>query len=127
MNEIAKMHSEVGSETGGMSTAVMALVMNKAKYEGLPDDLKKVIDDNSGANLAKIAGPLYDKVEADERQKALDAGATINVIPADQLQPWRDAVQPVVDGWVKAMTDKGLDGQTMLDDARAMLAAAGAN
>lgn len=126
VDEIAKFHSEVGTENGGMSTAIMALVMNKATYDGLPDDLKKVIDDNSGANLAAIAGPLFDKVEAEERQKAMDAGGTINVIPADQLQPWVDAVQPVVDAWVKAMTDKGMDGQAMLDDARAMLAAAGA-
>ena len=126
VDEIAEHHTEIGAENGGMSTAVMALVMNKAKYDSLPDDLKKVIDDNSGAALAGIAGPAFDKVETQERQKALDNGAQINVIPADQLHPWHDATKPVADAWVKAMTDKGLDGQAMLDDARAMLTAAGA-
>lgn len=126
IEEITDAHTEIGSENGGMSTAVMALVMNQAKYDSLPDDLKKVIDDNSGATLATLAGEAFDRVEAEERQKFLDAGAQINVIPADQLKPWRTAVQPVVDAWVQSMTDKGLDGQAMLDDAKAMLAAAGA-
>ncbi|SFY43494.1 TRAP-type C4-dicarboxylate transport system, substrate-binding protein [Paracoccus pantotrophus] len=126
VDEITNAHSEIGVENGGVSTAVMALVMNRAKYDSLPDDLKKVIDDNSGANLAVLAGAALDRVEAEERQKALDAGAQINVIPAEQMEEWRSAVQPVVDGWVKAMDSRGLDGQAMLDDARAMLAAAGA-
>ncbi|HHW34444.1 MAG TPA: TRAP transporter substrate-binding protein [Paracoccus solventivorans] len=124
VEEITKSHTEIGVENGGMSTAVMALVMNQAKYDALPDDLKKVIDDNSGAALAALAGEAFDRVEAEERQKYLDAGAQINVIPADQLGDWREAVHPVVDGWVKAMDGRGLDGQAMLDDAHAMLAAA---
>ena len=76
-----------------------------------------------GAALAAIAGPAFDNAENVERQKFVDAGASITVIPEDQLQPWKDATQPVVDAWVKAMNDAGHDGQAMLDDARAMLAA----
>lgn len=119
-------HTEIGAENGGISTSVFAMVMNRAAYDSLPDDLKKVIDDNSGAKLAAIAGPLWDRTEADGRQQAIAAGSVVNVIPADQLQPWRDATAPVVEAWVKAMTDKGLDGRAMLDDARAMLTRAGA-
>lgn len=124
VEEITNAHTEIGVENGGMSTAVMALVMNRAKYDDLPDDLKKVIDDNSGAALAALAGEAFDRVEAAERQKFLDAGAQINVIPAEQVGDWRAAVQPVIEAWVKAMDGRGLDGQAMLDDASAMLAAA---
>ena len=109
-----------------MSASVMALVMNKARYDSLPDDLKKVIDGNSGAKLAALAGEAFDRVEAQERQKYLDAGTAINVIPEAELQPWRDATGPVLDAWIRQTTDAGHDGRTMLDDARAMLAAAGA-
>lgn len=124
VEEITNAHTEIGVENGGMSTAVMALVMNRAKYDALPDDLKKVIDDNSGAALAALAGEAFDRVETEERQKFLDAGAQINVIPAEQVGDWRAAVQPVIEAWVKAMDGRGLDGQAMLDDASAMLAAA---
>src|SRR5215475_4848654 len=35
-----------------LSTAIFTFLMNKKKYESLPPDLKKVIDDNSGRKLA---------------------------------------------------------------------------
>ncbi|MFV0299822.1 MAG: TRAP transporter substrate-binding protein [Paracoccus sp. (in: a-proteobacteria)] len=124
IESVTRDHTEFGVENGGMSTSVMALVMNKAKYDGLPDDLKKVIDDNSGAALAALAGQAFDAAEAEERQKAVDAGHTITVIPPEALAEWQSATQPVIDAWVKSMTDAGHDGQAMLDDARAMLATA---
>lgn len=121
IESVTRNHTEFGTENGGLSSAVMALVMNQAVYDGLPDDLKKVIDDNSGAALATLAGTAFDEAERAERQKAVDAGNTITVIPEDNLAEWRDASQPVIDAWVKTMTDAGHNGQAMLDDARAML------
>jgi TRAP-type C4-dicarboxylate transport system substrate-binding protein len=120
---MAQDHVEFGHENGGMSTSVMALVMNPAKYDALPDDLKRVIDDNSGAALAALAGAAFDQAEAEERQKALDAGGTFTIIPEADLPAWQEARQPVIDAWVASMDDAGLDGQAILDDARAMLAA----
>ena len=71
--------------------------------------------------LAALAGKAFDEAESAERQKAVDAGNTITVIPEENLAEWREASQPVIDAWVKTMTDAGHDGQAMLDDARAML------
>lgn len=123
IEEIVKDHTEIGVENGGMSTSVMALVMNRRTYDKLPDDLKKVIDDNSGPALAALAGAAFDAAEVRERQAALDAGANIVVVPEEDLAPWTAATQPVVDAWVAQMDKAGMDGQAMLDDARAMLAA----
>lgn len=127
IESVTKDHTEFGSENGGLSTSVMALVMNKAKYDALPDDLKKVIDDNSGAALAAMAGEVLDAAEVEERQKAVDAGHTITIIPEADLAEWKEASQPVIDAWVKSMNDTGHDGQAMLDDAQAMLAKAQGN
>ncbi|MCA8881756.1 MAG: TRAP transporter substrate-binding protein [Rhodobacteraceae bacterium] len=124
---MAKDHTEFGHENGGMSTSVMALVMNKGKYDSLPDDLKKVIDDNSGAALAAMAGAAFDQAEAEERQKALDAGGTVTIVSEADLPAWKEASQPVIDAWVKSMDKAGLDGQAMLNDAEAMLQAAPSN
>ncbi|MDO5620320.1 MAG: TRAP transporter substrate-binding protein [Paracoccus sp. (in: a-proteobacteria)] len=123
VNEMVRDHTEIGAENGGMSTSVMALVMNKAKYDSLPDDLRAILDANSGVALAALAGPAFDRAEEAERQKALDGGATIAVIPADALAEWQAATQPITDAWLKTMVDAGHDGQAMLDDARAMIAA----
>lgn len=124
LEEIAKDHTEFGVEDGGISTSVFALVMNQAKYDALPDDLKKIIDDNAGVNLAPLAGAAMDQAEAEIRQKAIDAGGTVHIIPEEGLAEWKDAGQPAIDAWAKAMTDAGFEGQAMVDDARAMLAKA---
>jgi hypothetical protein len=44
--------------------------MNKARYDNLPDDLKKIIDDNSGAALAAKAGELWNSFEAPGEMQA---------------------------------------------------------
>ncbi|MFV0382906.1 TRAP transporter substrate-binding protein, partial [Paracoccus sp. (in: a-proteobacteria)] len=103
LQEIAKDHTEFGVEDGGISTSVFALVMNQAKYDALPDDLKKIIDDNTGVNLAPLAGDAFDKAEMDVRQAAIDSGSTITVIPEDGLGEWHDAGQPAIDAWIKSM------------------------
>lgn len=121
IEDVTRNHTEFGAENGGLSTAVMALVMNQTTYDALPDDLKKVIDDNSGAALATLAGTAFDEAEMTERQKAVDAGNTITVIPEENLGEWQEASQPIIDAWVKAMTEAGHDGQAMVDDARSML------
>lgn len=121
---MVKEHTEFGTENGGMATSVMALVMNPAAYDALPDDLKQVIDANSGPALAALAGEAFDAAEAAERQKAIEAGGTITVIPEADLAAWQEASQPVIDAWVAAMDDAGRDGAAMLEDARAMLEAA---
>ncbi|MCF3972223.1 TRAP transporter substrate-binding protein [Paracoccus salsus] len=124
---VTRQHTEFGSENGGLATSVMALLMNRAKYDALPDDLQKVIDDNSGAALAAIAGEVLDKAESEERQKAIDAGNEIIVIAQSGLAEWKEASQPVIDSWVASMNDAGHDGQAMLDEARALLAKAQGN
>ncbi|MDO5530197.1 MAG: C4-dicarboxylate ABC transporter substrate-binding protein, partial [Paracoccus sp. (in: a-proteobacteria)] len=125
VEEITREHTELGVENGGIATAVMALVMNQAKYDSMPDDLREILDNNSGANLAPLAGEAFDRVEDEERAKYTDAGATIRVIPEDQLDGWREATQPVIDAWVSQMNDAGHDGQAMLDRARELLDAQG--
>ena len=117
----ATSHTEIGSENGGISTSVMALVMNRAAYDALPDDLRAAIDESSGAAMARLAAEGFDRAETDTRAEWLARGARINVIPPDQLQDWRAATQPVVDEWVKLMQDRGLDGPAMLQDAQDML------
>ena len=46
-----------------LGTNVFTFLMNKASYDKLPADLQKVIDDNSGRNIAKAAGQNWVDVE----------------------------------------------------------------
>lgn len=123
IGDVAKNHVEFGVENGGISGSVFVFVMNKAKYDALPDDLKKVIDDNSGVNLAERAGAAYDNAEAAQRQAALDGGGTITVLPDAEVAKWREATQPVIDAWA----DGHDNGAQIVEDARAMMTEAQGN
>lgn len=125
IEEIVKSHTEIGAPNGGLANSVMAFVMNKAKYEGLPADLKKVIDDNSGAALAAIVGPALDRVEARDRKAFIDKGAKVIVVPESDALAWKKATQPVIDAWIRVMSGKGHPAQDMVDDARKWLAEGG--
>ncbi len=48
VHELTKFHSEFPASSPALSTATFVMAMNKAKYDGLAPDLKKVIDANSG-------------------------------------------------------------------------------
>jgi TRAP-type C4-dicarboxylate transport system substrate-binding protein len=96
--------------------------MNKAKYEGLPAELRKAIDDNSGLGLAKELGKVWDVAEKPGLEAAQKRNNRFNTMDGPELDKARTATQPVIDAWVKAATAKGLDGKKMLDEARALIA-----
>ncbi len=51
LHEMVKYHSETDPSRPALYSAVFIFGMNQAKYDSLPADLKKVIDNNSGAAL----------------------------------------------------------------------------
>jgi hypothetical protein len=59
-HELTKYESETDPKARALYTAVFVLAMNQAKYDSLPPDMKKVIDDNSGAALSRTFGKGWD-------------------------------------------------------------------
>lgn len=96
--------------------------MNKAKYAGLPPDLRKVIDDNSGAAAAKWVGQVMDRWDAPGLEAAKKRGNTIIVLDAKETARWKEAAQKVTEAWIAEMKGKGIDGQMLVDDVRALVA-----
>ena len=118
--ELVKNHTEFGGERALYTTAFV-LAMNKAKYDSLPDDLKKVIDDNSGQELSALAGRTMAEDDAPGRKAAVDLGNNIIELPADEVAKWEAAAKPVIDSWVAEMDGKGKDGTGLLEEARTLI------
>jgi TRAP-type C4-dicarboxylate transport system substrate-binding protein len=106
-----------------LGTAVFLYGMNKARYESLPDDLKAVIDQNSGASIAEEIGQVWMDVEEPGLQAAMDDGNEIIRWSMEQKPAWQAAVQPAIDRWVAEVTDAGIDGQALLEAATAAVQA----
>jgi len=120
-HELTKFHSETDPKSRALYTAVFTLQMNQAKYDGLPADLKKVIDANSGAALSKSFGQKWDASAPPARKLATDRGNVFYVIPASELANWEKATANLDDEWVRDMTAKGQDGKALLQSAKDMI------
>lgn len=121
LHELTKFHSETDPAEPALYTAVFTVAMNKAKYNSLPDDLKKVIDANSGADFSAMIGKVWDESAPAARQHAVDRGNVFNTIPASELASWRKVGDTLAAEWVQEMNGKGYPGQDMLDSAKRLI------
>ena len=115
LDELTKYHTNIPF----YSSALM-MTMNKDKYESLPDDLKKVIDDNSGMALTKKVGEMWDRTDLLGLQAAKDRGDEIIDIPDPLNDPdWKG---PLLKGTQKYLDDVsalGLDAESVYEKAKA--------
>lgn len=96
--------------------------MNKDKYESLPDDLKKVIDDNSGAKMGAKASQIFDRVNAEVRQAAVDKGDTMIEIPDPLNDPaWSAPLEAGIQKYLSSV--QGVDAKDIYEKAKAAGAA----
>jgi TRAP-type C4-dicarboxylate transport system substrate-binding protein len=95
--------------------------MNKEKFDSLPADLQKVIDDNSGLEFSVFAGGTQADSDGPSREMALDLGNNVITLDEAQTAEWRKLSQPIYDKWLADMTEKGKDGQALLDEAQMLI------
>jgi TRAP-type C4-dicarboxylate transport system substrate-binding protein len=117
--ELVSHHTEFTGNALYVLTFVLA--MNKDRYESLPDDLKKVIDDNSGLEFSVFAGGTMEESDAPARQAALDRGNGIVTLDAAETAVWVEVSKPIYEEWVAEMDAKGIDGQALIDEARMLI------
>lgn len=119
--ELVNTHTEFGGDHA-LYTAAFVLAMNQAKYDSLPDDLKKVIDDNTGLEFSAFAGKTQAAFDAPSRKVAEATDNKIVQIEGGELQRWRDASQTVIDNWYEEMDSKGIDGKALHAKAQELIA-----
>jgi len=120
-HELVKFHSEADPASRALYTTAFIFAMNKAKYDSLPPDLKKVIDANGGAEASAWVGKVWDDSAGPARKLAVDRGNQFNTLPLAELENWRKASQVVYDEWQKEVAAKGLDGKALLKSAQDLI------
>ncbi|WP_029009675.1 TRAP transporter substrate-binding protein [Azospirillum halopraeferens] len=104
LNELAKHHTEVG-----LYTLSFIVTMNKELYEGLPADLKKVIDDNSGKAWTTLAAKVFDDLDTEGRAAAVKAGHQIVTIEGGAKNPaWQPVVERATEAYLAEVEGQGL-------------------
>jgi len=121
VEELTKFHTETDAKFPALYTATFVFAMNLAKYNSLPPDLKKVIDQNSGVELSAWIGKVFQEADAPGRKLAEARNNQFYTIPASELENWRKVSQPIVDEWIKEMGAKGHDGKALIESARSLI------
>ena len=121
VHELVKFHTEIpGSPT--LYTASFFLAMNKAKYEGLPADLKAAHRQELGHGVRRAGRQHVGRAGPPVAEMVKKRGNTITSISEDEKAKWIKATEPVIEAWIKQVKDKGLDGGKLLEQAKALVA-----
>lgn len=121
VNELVDYHTILGGDVERINTSTFIIAMNKDSYAKLPDDLKKVIDDNSGLALSDWLAEVWDAAEVPGIAKAKESGEIITMDPAEVAKLRAKVEQPVIDRWIGEMKEKGVDGAALVAEARALI------
>ena len=99
-----------------------AVVMNKAKYDALPADVKKVLDDLF-REQAEWTGDYVDQhVQEAVAWSKEKHKLTVNEPSAEDRAALRATAQPLIADYVARVTAKGVKGQEIIDFIRGKLA-----
>lgn len=120
-NMLVKHHTTFAGQNGLYGTT-FALSMNKAVYNKLPADLKKVMDNKSDIETAALFGRVMDAGDKIGRDLAVKAGNKVTVLEAAEVQRWRRTAGSVEADWLSGMQAKNIDGARSESEARTPIA-----
>ncbi|MBW1798924.1 MAG: C4-dicarboxylate ABC transporter substrate-binding protein, partial [Deltaproteobacteria bacterium] len=99
-------------------TAGFYVLMNLKKWNSLPKDVQKVMEEVSKEWIAKH-GEAWDSSDKAGREFTLSLGNKIIPLSAEESARWAKATQPVIDGYVKEKSAKGLPAKEYVDFIKA--------
>jgi TRAP-type C4-dicarboxylate transport system substrate-binding protein len=121
LDELTDSHTDVAGDHS-LYNLYFIWAMNKATYDGLPDDLRAVIDANSGLETSAWAGRAHDLGDVDGKAAMVASGNEIATLSDAVTAEIRSLGEAVTQDWIAEMTAKGLDGAQLVKDARAAVA-----
>ncbi|WP_259779719.1 TRAP transporter substrate-binding protein [Aestuariispira ectoiniformans] len=105
LSEVMNYHTDVG----GVYTVSFWFAMNERKYNSLPADVRKAIDDISGDNLIGKFGGWWNRWDKLGKDLAVAKGDPITVLDKQEQAKWEKAAEPVIDEWLSKLEDDGVD------------------
>ena len=104
-------------------TTTMFVAMNRKRWESLPPDLRKILEEVSAEWVDKH-GLVWN--DADDEGRAFIASLGHETLPLadEETARWRERLAPVLEDYVRATEAKGLPGRAFLADLQSILEAA---
>ncbi|WP_142846226.1 TRAP transporter substrate-binding protein [Telmatospirillum sp. J64-1] len=115
INELTEHHTKVN-----LYTLAFVATMNKGVYDGMPEDLKKVIDDNSGQKWARIAAEVFEDLDKKGLEDAVSRGHQIIELTEDQQALWQPVLERTRQRYVEEQESAGRPARQVFERAMAL-------
>ncbi len=123
LNELTDSHTDVAGDKA-LYNLFFIWAMNQDKYDSLPEDLRAVIDANSGLMASAWAGKAHDTGDTVGKAAMAADGNALAELSAAETDRIKALGEEVVVDWIAEVSGKGLNGAALVEDARAMVAGA---
>lgn len=112
-----------GHEGTRLGTTTFQVSMNKARWDGLPEDIQQAFRDASGRDWWAKVAEAWRAGDDFGIKMATDAGKTHIVLSEAETQAFLDALEPVQQRWIDEVNGKGIDGAALVQKAKDLIAA----
>ncbi|PYG29107.1 TRAP transporter substrate-binding protein [Pelagimonas varians] len=123
LDELTDSHTDVAGDKS-LYNLYFIWAMNKDVYESMPDDLRAVIDANSGLETSAWAGRAHDTGDKVGLEAMTASGNEIAVLSEDATAKIEALGADVTAEWIAEVTKRGMDGAQLVKDAQDAVAEA---
>ena len=115
LDETTFFHTESGPDQAATAITPLTMMMNKERYESLPDDLKAIVDEYSGPALNRLDADAYTAATKKARDKTL-ASSEHTVITMDDAfyRAMKEKSSTVTAEWLDGPEISGVDRAELL-------------
>jgi TRAP-type C4-dicarboxylate transport system substrate-binding protein len=121
LQEVTKYHLDTAAGVPKMSNSIFVIAMNPAKYDGMPADLKKILDANTGLEFSKQIGRIFDGTTETGKKLAREANGVFDTLSPAEYDKWTKLTDAVDKEWIGEVGAKGGNGAALIEDAKALL------
>ncbi|MHA7880548.1 MAG: TRAP transporter substrate-binding protein [Saccharospirillum sp.] len=108
-----------GSDGSRFGTSVFLLLMNQERFDALPANLQRLIDQQTGQDLYRAMGQAWDDLEAPGFRTHRER---VNRLDLDTIYDFEALSEQVVQRWINDVARLGIDGETLVREARRYIA-----
>jgi TRAP-type C4-dicarboxylate transport system substrate-binding protein len=117
LNELTDSHTDVAGDQA-LYNLYFIWAMNKDVYNGMPDDLRAIIDANSGMMASMWAGRAHDTGDIVGRDLMAADGNEIAELSEAETARIMELGDDVTAAWIVEMNEKGYDGAALVAAAQ---------
>lgn len=110
-----------GADNTRFGTTTFQVSMNKARWDALPDDIKKAFSDASGRDWWGETAGMWRAGDDFGINMATENGSNHITLTEAETAAFLDTLAPVQQRWIDEVTGKGIDGAALVAKAKDLI------